>query len=64
MRNSFVLGPVNNIIDYFLTGAGNNRSYSKLGELVDKFGSRISGSDSLEQAIGVCDENYRNCFQK
>lgn len=49
----FFLAPVNDIINYFLNGAGYNRSYCKLSELVDNFGSRLSGTHTLEHAIGV-----------
>ena len=39
------------IIDFSLRGAGQNQSYDRLALFTDKFGSRISGSQNLENAI-------------
>ena len=39
------------IIDYSLNGKGQNESYNRLAEFVDRFGSRISGSQNLENSL-------------
>ena len=39
------------IIDYSLNGPGQNQSYNRLAQFVDKYGPRISGSENLEDAI-------------
>ena len=39
------------IIDFSLSGPGENQSYNRLATFTDKFGSRISGSQNLENAI-------------
>ena len=39
------------IIDYSLNGPGQNQSYDRLAVFTDAFGSRISGSQNLENAI-------------
>jgi len=42
---------IDDIIAFATTGAGANQSYNRLATFVDKFGSRVSGSQSLENAI-------------
>ncbi len=39
------------IMNYSLTGPGQNQSYNRLATFVDKYGARISGSEALEDAI-------------
>ncbi len=39
------------IIDFSLNGAGQNQSYDRLAVFTDTFGSRIAGSQNLENAI-------------
>ncbi|KAL8602312.1 hypothetical protein ACOMHN_022825 [Nucella lapillus] len=39
------------IIDYTVDGKGQNQTYNRLAEFVDKFGSRLAGSQNLENAI-------------
>ena len=39
------------IINYSLHGPGENQSYNRLALFTDMFGSRISGSENLENAI-------------
>ena len=39
------------IIDFSLSGPGQNQSYDRLATFTDKFGSRVSGSKNLEDAI-------------
>lgn len=39
------------IINFSLNGPGQNQSYDRLATFTDKFGSRISGSKNLEDAI-------------
>ncbi|KAG1675012.1 Carboxypeptidase Q [Nymphon striatum] len=39
------------IIDYFTEGKGKGDTYNRLAEFVDRFGSRIAGSQNLENAI-------------
>ena len=39
------------IIEYSLNGPGQNQSYDRLATFTDKFGSRVSGSQNLENAI-------------
>lgn len=39
------------IIKYATSGAGQNQSYNRLAAFTDKFGSRISGSETLEDSI-------------
>lgn len=41
----------NKIIQTVLSGAFKGRTYKNLGYFVDKFGSRVAGSDNLEHAI-------------
>ncbi len=42
---------VDQIVAYSTTGPGTNQSYNRLATFVDKFGSRLSGSQNLENAI-------------
>ncbi|KAM4633286.1 carboxypeptidase Q-like [Polymixia lowei] len=42
---------VKQIIDLALSGAAQNRSYSRLANFVDTIGHRVSGSQNLEKAI-------------
>lgn len=39
------------IIDYTVNGKGQNQTYNTLAEFVDKFGSRLAGSQNLENSI-------------
>ena len=39
------------IIEYSLSGPGENQSYNRLATFVDRYGSRISGSANLEESI-------------
>ena len=39
------------IIDFTVNGKGQNQTYNRLAEFVDKFGSRLTGSQNLENAI-------------
>lgn len=39
------------IIDFSVYGEGRNQTYNRLAEFVDKFGSRLAGSQNLENAI-------------
>ena len=39
------------IIEYSLKGPGQNQSYNRLAQLVDKFGDRRAGTENLENAI-------------
>ena len=39
------------IIEYSLSGPGENQSYNRLAAFVDRYGSRISGSANLEESI-------------
>ncbi|XP_076465000.1 carboxypeptidase Q-like [Babylonia areolata] len=39
------------IIDFTVNGKGQNQTYTRLAEFVDKFGSRLAGSQNLENAI-------------
>ncbi|XP_050403972.2 carboxypeptidase Q [Patella vulgata] len=41
----------NQIINLSLKGAAQNQSYNRLADFTDKFGSRIAGSQNLENAI-------------
>lgn len=42
---------VNKIFDESINGTFKGRTYKTLGTFVDKFGSRLSGSESLEKSI-------------
>ena len=42
---------VDDIVAFSTTGGGANQSYKRLAAFVDQFGSRVSGSQSLENAI-------------
>uniref|UniRef100_A0A0B7BPN9 Uncharacterized protein n=1 Tax=Arion vulgaris TaxID=1028688 RepID=A0A0B7BPN9_9EUPU len=39
-----------NIIDYILTGAAKGEVYRRLANMTDKFGSRLCGSETLEDS--------------
>lgn len=39
------------IIDFTVNGEGQNQTYNRLAEFVDRFGSRLAGSQNLENAI-------------
>ena len=41
----------NRIIDFSVHGKGKGQTYNRLAEFVDKFGSRLTGSQNLENAI-------------
>lgn len=47
-----VVDTANDIIDLSVNGKAQNQSYNRLAAFVDKFGSRIAGSQNLENAIG------------
>ena len=40
------------IIDLAVNGKAQNESYNRLANFTDKFGSRLAGSENLENAIG------------
>lgn len=40
------------IINLSMNGAAQNQSYNRLAALTDKFGYRLAGSQTLEDAIG------------
>ncbi|XP_041363258.1 carboxypeptidase Q-like [Gigantopelta aegis] len=50
----------NAIIKLSLYGKAQNQSYDRLATFVDKFGSRISGSDNLEHAIDYMMDALKN----
>lgn len=50
----------NNIIDLSVNGKAQNQSYNRLATFVDKFGSRIAGSQNLENAIDYLVEQLKN----
>ena len=47
-----VAGDVGKIMEHILRGAGRNKTFDRLALLGDTFGHRLSGSQSLEDAIG------------
>ena len=46
-------GIAKDIIDLAVHGKAQNESYNRLAKFTDKFGSRLAGSNSLENAIGI-----------
>ncbi|KAK7116317.1 carboxypeptidase Q-like [Littorina saxatilis] len=46
-----VKSTTDHIIDFTVNGKGQNQTYKRLAEFVDKFGSRLTGSQNLENAI-------------
>lgn len=51
---------VNKIIDYVLNGPERHSTYDELAYLCDTFGPRLSGSDSLKDAISYMKDKLRN----
>lgn len=64
----FHTGDAEKIINHALYGPAQNQSYNRLAEFTDTFGSRIAGSQNLENAIGKNCHLYQviksevNCF--
>ena len=44
---------VDRIVEYVLNGAAHHRTHRRLAAITDGFGHRMSGSDALENSIGV-----------
>ena len=47
-----LLGVANSIIQRLVHGVAQNETYNRIADVVDKFGHRLTGSKSLEDAIG------------
>lgn len=53
-------GDVNKIIDLVLDGEEKHKTFEELALFCDKFGPRLSGSKSLEDAISYLEDKMRN----
>ena len=48
-----VEGDVDKVIEYMLNGEGRHKTFNRLAELGDTFGHRMSGTQVLEDVIGL-----------
>jgi hypothetical protein len=46
-------GDVDKVIQYMLNGEGRHKTFNRLAELGDTFGPRMSGTQALEDVIGL-----------
>ena len=49
----YFLVVANNIIQQLVYGAARNETYNRIADVVDRFGSRYTGTPNLEHAIGT-----------
>ena len=45
-------------MDYVLRGEGRHRTFNALANITDRFGHRMTGSESLKQAIGTASHSH------
>ena len=49
----YFLVVANSIIQQIVYGAARNETYNRIADVVDRFGSRFTGTPNLEHAIGT-----------